>query len=101
MSYRMVVFVSSSRKHYDQVKAIKVRLDEISIRGFYPYFELDDTDVETNPEEKKRVTLQHFPEIDQVDVLCIRGILETEKTISLIRANGRITKLNYDHLPRL
>lgn len=65
------VFVASSRKFYDEVKKIKAELDKREIVGFYPYFEYDDESVEKNKELKKKLTLKHFPEIDQADVLYI------------------------------
>lgn len=63
------VFVASSRKYYGTVFKIKEQLDELGVKGFYPY--ADKVDIENNPEEKKNVTLQHFPEIDKIDVLYV------------------------------
>lgn len=65
------VFVASSRKFYPIVKEIKSRLDELGVKGFYPYFEFGDDSIEDDEEEKKRVTLAHFPEIDEVDTLYV------------------------------
>jgi len=65
------VFVASSRKFYDKVKEIKDRLDKLGIKGFYPYFDFHDDDVETDEELKKKLTLGHFPELDQADVLYV------------------------------
>lgn len=61
------VFVASSRRFYDIIFKIKAQLDDLGVKGFYPY--VDKVDIESNPEEKKKVTLQHFPEIDGADVL--------------------------------
>jgi hypothetical protein len=63
------VFVASSRKYYDQVKEIKKRLDELGVKGYYPYFEYVDDQIEVDVETKKQLTLRHFPEIDEIDVL--------------------------------
>ena len=63
------VFVASSRKYYDVVFRIKDRLEGLGVKGFYPYE--DETDIEDDFEKKKGVTLEHFPEIDQIDVLYI------------------------------
>ncbi|MFH1405119.1 MAG: hypothetical protein ABIH21_03420 [Patescibacteria group bacterium] len=63
------VFVASSRKYYDQVKEIKEKLDELGVKGFYPYFDFHDDQVESDEETKKQLTLGHFPEIDEVEVL--------------------------------
>ncbi len=65
----MIVFVASSRKYYDRVKMLKAELDKFDVKGYYPYFDLPD--IEGDDERKKQVTLQHFPEIDQVDTLYI------------------------------
>lgn len=63
------VFVASSRKYYDKVKDIKRQLDDAGVKGFYPYFEYHDDRAEDDEEKKKELTLGHFPEIDQIDVL--------------------------------
>ena len=63
------VFIASSRKYYDGVKAIKVQLDALGVKGFYPYFEL--TNIEEDEEAKKSATMRHFPELDRVDALYV------------------------------
>lgn len=63
------VFVASSRKYYDEVREIKKELDARGVKGFYPYFEYHDEEVEADQEQKKKLTLSHFPELDQVEVL--------------------------------
>ena len=65
------VFVAASSKFYEEVKQIKLRLDELGVKGFYPYFDFTGDSVEENEELKKDLTRKHFPEIDQVDVLYI------------------------------
>lgn len=65
------VFVASSRKYYDQVKEIKDQLDRLGVKGFYPYFEYHDGSAEDDEEKKKELTLRHFPELDQVDVIYV------------------------------
>ncbi len=64
-------FVASSRKYYDTVKEIKKKLDVLGVKGYYPYFDFHDESIETNEEIKKQLTLNHFPEIDKIDVLYI------------------------------
>lgn len=63
------VFVASSRKYYDTVYKIRGQLDKLGVKGFYPY--KDEVDIEDDFAQKKRVTLQHLPEIDEVDVLYV------------------------------
>ncbi|MBI2572980.1 hypothetical protein HYV86_03930 [Candidatus Woesearchaeota archaeon] len=65
------VFIASSRKYYDSVKEIKHTLDTLHVKGFYPDFDFQDERAEKNEELKKKLTLKHFPEIDQVDVLYV------------------------------
>lgn len=65
------VFVASSRRYYDDVKKIKEKLDELNVKGFYPYFDFNADSLEKDEEAKKKVTLAHFPEIDKVDVIYI------------------------------
>lgn len=65
------VFVASSRKYYDDLKRIKQELDKLGVKGFYPYFEFNAESVEHDEELKKKLTLRHFPELDQIDVLYV------------------------------
>src|SRR3989344_3799971 len=65
------IFVASSRKYYNTVKEIKRQLDSLGVKGYYPYFDFHDEAVETNEEAKKKLTLNHFPEIDEIDVLYV------------------------------
>ena len=65
------VFVASSRRYYDQVKEIKRQLDDFGVKGFYPYFDVHDDASELDEEKKKQLTLGHFPELDQVDVIYV------------------------------
>lgn len=67
------VFVSSSRKYYDNAKALKHKLDDLGVKGYYPDFDFGNNSAEQNEELKKRLTLKHFPEIDQIDVLYINA----------------------------
>lgn len=65
------VYIASSSKYYDQVKEIKKELDAKGVKGFYPYFEFHTTEADDDEELKKKLTLDHFPELDQIDVLYI------------------------------
>ncbi len=65
------VFVASSRKYYDKIKEIKTKLDDLGIKGHYPYFDFHNGSVENNEEIKKKLTLNHFPEIDEIDILYV------------------------------
>lgn len=65
------VFIASSRRYYDQVKTIKKELDAKGVKGFYPYFDFHTGEAENDEELKKKLTMGHFPELDQIDVLYI------------------------------
>lgn len=66
---RGAVFVASSRQFYPQAESIVARLKANGVRVFHPYFYLDHEVIECDPSIKSAVTLQHFPEIDECDVL--------------------------------
>jgi hypothetical protein len=65
------VFVVSSRKWYPEVKQIKNQLDEKGVKGYYPYFEIHDQVAEIDENMKKKLTLGHFPEIEEIDTLYV------------------------------
>jgi hypothetical protein len=65
------VFVASSRKYYDMIKEIKRKLDKRGVKGFYLYFDFHDEAVESNEEQKRKLTLGHFPELAQIDVIYV------------------------------
>ncbi len=65
------IFIACSRRFYPQVKAIKEKLDHLGVKGFYPYFDFHSEDSETNEELKKKLTMGHFPELDQIDTLYV------------------------------
>ena len=63
------VFVASSRKYYADVREIKGRLDSAGVKGFYPYFDMPDEKI--TDEEKKKITMRHFPELDECDAIYV------------------------------
>ena len=63
------VFVASSKQFYPQAESIVARLKAHGVRVFHPYFHLDHQVLERDPDIKSAVTLQHFPEIDECEVL--------------------------------
>ena len=40
-------------------------------KGYYPYFDFHNDSIENNEEIKKKLTLNHFPEIDEIDILYV------------------------------
>lgn len=92
----MKVFVASSKRFYDKVKALKVKLDAKGIKGYYPYFDLDQAEIENNLDKKRNVTMQHFPEIDDVDVMyvvCPHGYIGYSVTIEMAYAYAKGKKI--------
>lgn len=86
------VFVASSRKYYDKIKEIKTKLDDLGIKGHYPYFDYHNESVENNEEIKKKLTLNHFPEIDEIDILYVYakdGYVGYSVTIEITYAYAR------------
>ncbi len=45
------------------------RLRDCGVTVYHPYFHLDSNAVDADPELKSQVTLQHFPEIDDSQIL--------------------------------
>ena len=63
------IFVASSKQFYPSAESIVARLKAKGVRVFHPYFHLDHKALERDPAVKSAVTLRHFPEIDECDVL--------------------------------
>jgi hypothetical protein len=65
----MTVFVATSKRFYETAEDIVKLLKGCGVTVHHPYFHLDPKAVDTDPEIKSQVTLKHFPEIDDCDVL--------------------------------
>jgi nucleoside 2-deoxyribosyltransferase len=63
------IFVASSKQFYPLAESIVARLKTSGVQVFHPYFHLDHQALERDPDTKATVTLQHFPEIDECDLL--------------------------------
>ena len=84
-----VIFVASSKQFYPQAESIVARLKADGVRVFHPYFHLDQQSLDSDPDAKSTVTLQHFPEIDECDLLYAllpRGYIGCSVTIELTYA---------------
>ena len=64
----MTVFIATSKRFYDEAERIVERIKACDVMVHHPYFHLDPTAVDADPDYKSRVTLQHFPEIDDCGV---------------------------------
>ena len=65
----MTFFVATSKRFYPEAESIVERLKGGGHTVHHPYFTLDPDSVESDPQVKSGVTLQHFPEIDESDTL--------------------------------
>ena len=68
----------------------------------HPYFHLDPTAVDADPDYKSRVTLQHFPEIDDCDVfyaLLPDGYIGCSVTIELAYAYAKSKEIVVSEAP--
>lgn len=90
------IFIACSRRFYPQVKAIKEKLDQLGVKGFYPYFDWHSKDSETNEELKKKLTIGHFPELDQIDTLYVyaeNGYVGYSSTIEIAYSYAKGKKI--------
>jgi len=88
----MTVFVATSKRFYDGAEQLVGRIKACDVMVHHPYFHLDPTAVDADPDYKSRVTLQHFPEIDDCDVfyaLCPGGYIGCSVTIELAYAYAK------------
>ena len=88
----MTVFVATSKRFYDGAEQLVGRIKACDVMVHHPYFHIDPTAVDADPDYKSRVTLQHFPEIDDGDVfyaLCPGGYIGCSVTIELAYAYAK------------
>jgi len=88
----MTVFVATSKRFYDEAERIVERIKACDVMVHHPYFHLDPTVVDADPDYKSRVTLQHLPEIDDCDLfyaLLPDGYIGCSVTIELAYAYAK------------
>ncbi|MEJ2239653.1 MAG: hypothetical protein P8X82_15260 [Gemmatimonadales bacterium] len=88
----MTVFIATSKQFYPDAKRLVSELRSASVQVYHPYFDLNPNVVDSDPDFKQRVTLQHFPEIDDSDVfyaLTPNGYAGCSVTIELTYAYAR------------
>ena len=88
----MKIFIATSKKFYPEIKILIERIRKPELTIFHPYFNFDLDQAEQNPELKKHLTLQHFPEIDACDLLYAflpHGYIGTSVTIELTYAYAK------------
>ena len=98
----MTVFVATSKRFYEPAENLVKLLKECGETVHHPYFHLDPQEVDSDPEIKSRVTLQHFPEIDDCDVfyaLLPGGYIGCSVTIELTYAYAKGKKIVVSEAP--
>ena len=88
----MTIFVATSKRFYEEAERIVKLIKACGVIVHHPYFHLDPTAIDTDPDYKSRVTLQHFPEIDDCDVfyaLLPDGYIGCSVTIELAYAYAK------------
>ena len=98
----MTVFIATSKRFYDEAERIVERIKACDVMVHHPYFHLDPTAVDADPDYKSRVTLQHFPEIDDCDVfyaLLPDGYIGCSVTIELAYAYAKSKEIVVSEAP--
>ncbi len=88
----MAIFVATSKRFYSEAESVVSQLRQAGHRVHHPYFHLDPAEIESDPDLKREVTLRHFPEIDESDVLyalTLGGYVGCSVTIEITYAFAR------------
>ena len=88
----MTIFVATSKRFYGEAEQLVERIKACGLMVHHPYFNLDPAEVDADPDFKSRVTLQHFPEIDDADLfyaLLPDGYIGCSVTIELAYAYAK------------
>ena len=98
----MTVFIATSKRFYREAEMLVKRLKSAGIKVHHPYFHLDPAEVDADPEFKSRVTVRHFPEIDECDIfyaLLTGGYIGCSVTIELTYAYAKGKKIIASETP--
>ena len=88
----MTVFVATSKRFYEEAMEIVRHLTDCGVMVHHPYVHLDPRAVDADPAIKSKVTLQHFPEIDESEIvyaLLPGGYIGCSVTIELAYAYAK------------
>jgi len=102
MGERMTVFVATSKRFYAEAMEIVERLKNAGVKVHHPYFHLNPEEVDADPERKARVTVAHFPEIDESEIiyaLLPKGYIGCSVTIELTYGYARGKKIVVSEAP--
>jgi hypothetical protein len=92
----MAVFVATSKRFYEEAQQIVNLIKDCGVTVHHPYFHFDPKSVDADPEFKSKVTLQHFPEIDDSELfyaLLPGGYIGCSVTIELTYAYAKGKKI--------
>ena len=98
----MTVFVATSKRFYKDAMQIVKRLKECGVTVYHPYFHLNSNAVDADPELKSQITLQHFPEIDESEIiyaLLPGGYIGCSVTIELTYAYAKGKRIVVSEAP--
>lgn len=98
----MTVFVATSKRFYGEASKLVDRLKGSGIKVHHPYFHLDPQEVDADPAMKSKVTVQHFPEIEESEIfyaLLPDGYIGCSVTIELTYAYALKKKIVASEAP--
>ena len=92
----MTVFIATSKRFYQEAERIVNIIKGYGVMVHHPYFHLNPQEVDSDPALKSKVTLQHFPEIDDSKIfyaLLPGGYIGCSVTIELAYAYAKGKKI--------
>jgi hypothetical protein len=98
----MIVFVATSKRFYAEAIKLVDRLSEAGAKVYHPYFHLNPDEIDSDPGLKSKVTVQHFPEIDETEIfyaLLPNGYIGCSVTIELTYAYAKGKKIIASEAP--
>ena len=100
---KMTVFVATSKRFYGEAQELVKNLEEAGVKVFHPYFHLDPAKIDADADLKSRVTIQHFPEIEESDIFYAflpEGYIGCSVTIELTYAYAKGKKIVVSEAPQ-
>jgi hypothetical protein len=92
----LIVFVATSKRFYEEALQFVKWLKDCGVKVYHPYFHLNSSAVDADPELKSQVTLQHFSEINESEIiyaLLPGGYIGYSVTIELAYAYAKGKKI--------
>jgi len=98
----MTVFVATSKRFYGKAIKLVDRLKDAGVKVYHPYFHLNPDEIDADPGLKSKVTIEHFPEIDESEIfyaLLPDGYIGCSVTIELTYAYAKGKKILASEAP--